>query len=103
MNKTLFSLVLVTSLAGLSTSAFAAPPLDILRASYPSASVENAAMPAGALAPRSIAPRSLLAPSAVCDSRQPRNVCEVRLAAQRRAAEVIADEVLERHAASPLP
>ncbi len=103
MNKTLFNIVLVTSLAGLSASAFAAPPLDFTRASYPSASVENASMPAAALAPRSLAPLSLLAPSAECDSRQPRKVCEVRLAAQRRAAEVIADEVLERHAASPLP
>lgn len=104
MNKSLFNIVLVTSLAGLSASAFAAPPLDITRASYPSASVEKASMPAAALAPRSLAPLSLLAPSAACDSRQPRKVCEVRLAAQRRATEVIAEEVLERHAAaSPLP
>jgi len=96
-NKTLFTLVLTASLAGLSAPAFAAAALDLTRASYTPATVEpssleNASIPAGALVPRNVMPLSLLGPNALCDSETPRKVCEVRLNAQRRAAEVIAAE-----------
>ncbi len=95
--KTLFTLVLTASLAGLSAPAFAAAALDLTRASYQPATVEpplreKASMPAGAIVPRSLMPLSLLGPNALCDAKEPRKVCEVRRAAQRRAAEVIAAE-----------
>jgi hypothetical protein len=111
-NKTLFTLVLTASLAGLSAPAYAAAALDLTRASYTPATVEsspleNASMPAGALVPRSLMPLSLLGPNALCDSKTPRKVCEVRINAQRRAAEVIAaetqGEIRTAQVQSPLP
>ena len=93
--KALFTFVLTASLAGLSAPVLAASPVELTRASYtpatPTPNVENAAMPVGALIPRSMAPLSLLGPNALCDSRQPRKVCELRLQAQRRAVEVLGD------------
>jgi len=92
--KTLFKAVLMTSLVALSVPAFAASPLD---ASFQQASLQpqlqNVSMPAGALAPSGIgAPLSLLAPSAMCGTGESRKVCEVRLAAARRANEVTQTE-----------
>lgn len=103
--KTLFSIMLMTSLVGLAASA-SASPLD-LTANYQSASyqppqIQLASMPAGGLAPSHLgAPVSLLP---VCTSGESPKLCDVRLAAARRAREVTAVEgISQTTTRDPIP